>query len=343
MTSRDRVIRTLSHQPVDRAPRDLWVAPAVEMFHGDETAEMARRYPVDLVRPELRAPRGQLARGAPCEVGSYTDAWGCTWQVRQRGLPGEIEHLPLADLNGLAAFRPPWEILEKTSFSAINRFSASTSRFVLAWSEVRPLERLQWLHGAEATFADLEAGTRPIRDLLDMLHDFYCRELSLWAGADVDGVVFMDDWRCPGGHSLSRSLFRELFKPLYREYCEILRAADKFVFLCVRGDVAESFGDLIQIGVDAIHADVFSMDLESLTERFRGRVTFWGATDLNGARSLRTPDEVRAAVRRLRSSLDFGRGGLIAQCEWGPGVAFQNVAALFEQWLAPLPMHAHAR
>jgi hypothetical protein len=85
------------------------------------------------------------------------------------------------------------------------------------------------------------------------------------------------------------------------------------------------------------------MNLEPLAGRFRNRITFWGGADQRRILALGTPEEVKAAVRRVRAALDFGRGGLIAQCEWGESVPFQNVVALFEQWLAPMPMHARAK
>jgi hypothetical protein len=42
-------------------------------------------------------------------------------------------------------------------------------------------------------------------------------------------------------------------------------------------------------------------------------------------------------VDRVRTALDFGRGGLIAQCEWGLDVSFDNIAAVFDQWQHALP------
>ena len=39
-TSRERVIRTLNHEPVDRTPRDLWASPSTETSRGDELDEM---------------------------------------------------------------------------------------------------------------------------------------------------------------------------------------------------------------------------------------------------------------------------------------------------------------
>ena len=84
MTSRDRVIRTLNHEPVDRAPRDLWTVPGIEMSRGDELADIKLRFPGDVERPDFKYPRGDRSSGRPFRVGEYTDAWGCTWRVAQR-------------------------------------------------------------------------------------------------------------------------------------------------------------------------------------------------------------------------------------------------------------------
>ncbi|NUQ63317.1 MAG: hypothetical protein HUU20_12630 [Pirellulales bacterium] len=340
MTSRDRVVLTLNHQPVDRIARDLWVSTEMELCHADEVEELRFRFAGDIVKPNFRYPRGERSRGKRREPGEYTDAWGCTWRVPKRGMVGELIGPPLADLARLDGYRPPLEILDHADFSAANESCAGTSRFVLAWSETRPLERLQALRGPEAALADLALGPAGARSLLGMLHDFSCREMQLWANSDVDGVVFMDDWGSQSGLIVSPDVFRDLFKPLYREYCEILHAHDKYAFFHTDGNVADLFGELVEIGIDAINSQLFSMDIEALAREYRGRVTFWGEIDRLKTLLLATPEQVRAAVRRVQRALDYGRGGVIAQCEWSSGIPFKNIAAVFEQWLQPLPVHA---
>ena len=49
---------------------------------------------------------------------------------------------------------------------------------------------------------------------------------------------------------------RELFRPMYRDYCKILQAKDKFVFFHGEGDVSDIFGDLVKLEIDAIHAQM---------------------------------------------------------------------------------------
>lgn len=49
-----------------------------------------------------------------------------------------------------------------------------------------------------------------------------------------------------------------------------------------------------------------------------------------------SPEDVYAAVHRVRRALDDGTGGVIAQCEWGKDNSPANVSAVFEAWLEPV-------
>jgi hypothetical protein len=77
-----------------------------------------------------------------------------------------------------------------------------------------------------------------------------------------------------------------------------------------------------------------------LTKRYRGRVTFWGEMDRQWLHDPGGAEKFREAILTIRKALDFGSGGVIAQCQWDPGVRVQTIATFFEQWLVPLSMHA---
>ena len=161
-----------------------------------------------------------------------------------------------------------------------------------------------------------------------MLHEFACKEIELWAETEVDGVAFRDDWGTADGLLISPEMWRELFRPLYREYCKILHAKDKFVFFHSDGNILDIFGDLVKVGVDAIHCQLHLMNVERLAKRYRGRVTFWGGMDRRRLQEPGTAEEFREAVLAIRRALDYGGGGVIAQCQWDPGVRLQTVAAV---------------
>ncbi|MCE5269436.1 MAG: hypothetical protein LLG00_16290 [Planctomycetaceae bacterium] len=339
MTSRELVIRTLNQEPVPRAPRDLWAPVGAAWLPADELAEINVRYPSDIVTIESPIQAGKRLHAKQGKAGEYTDAWGCVWQEGEAGAPPQLKHAPLTEASKLAAYQPPAALLEHGRFTRANKTCSTTSRFVLAWSEVRPLDRLRMLCG-ESALVHLARGKDGIRKLLATLHESACKELERWAATEVDAVAFRDDWGTSDGLLVSPEMWRDLFRPLYREYCNILHAKDKFVFFLSGGNILDIFGDLVKLEIDAIHCQFDLMNPQRLAKRYRGRITFWGGMDPQQLREPGTPNQFRESVLAVRRLFDFGSGGVIAQCPWEPGVRLQTIAAFFEHWLSPLPMHA---
>lgn len=336
MTPRERVTATLNHQSVDRAPREIWSLPGVHMYRKDELDAMLERFPADFAYPAYSYGPAKRASGVPFQIGSYTDAWGCVWHVGEPGVVGEVKDPPLADIEDIKSYELPWEILEEADLSQVNRCVAESDCFIKVGTDVRPFERLQFLRGTEALFMDLAFDEPAVRGLLMRLHGFYCRELEMWAKTDVEGVQFMDDWGSQIALLISPDMWRAWFKPLYREYCEILRGAGKYVFFHSDGEISSIYPDLIEIGIHAVNSQLFCMDMEELGRRYSGKITFWGEIDRQQILTFGTPDDCREAVARVRRALDRGKGGVIAQCEWGNDTPAENIAAVFEAWEQPL-------
>jgi len=333
ITSRERVIKALRFEHPDRPPRDLWTLPGIPMFHAEALAALQEAFPSDFTGPEFDYGPAERARGVPNQVGSYTDEWGCGWEVAETGVIGEVKHAPLDDWAALSSYQPPWEMLDGADFSRVNASCARTDKFVLVGASVaRPFERMQFLRGSEKLYVDLAYGTREVLQLRDLVHAYFVRELELWARTYVDGIGFMDDWGAQQRLLIAPAMWRELFKPLYAEYCSIIHGAGKFVFMHSDGHIAAIYPDLIEIGVDALNSQLFCMDIEELGRRHRGQITFWGEIDRQHILPFGTVDDVRAAVRRVHAALGDPAGGVIAQCEWGIGVPAENVAAVFETW-----------
>lgn len=335
MTPRERVIRALTFQGPDRVPRDLWHLPGVAQFRQAELDAMLARYPIDFAPPVFRYGEARRASGTPDRVGVYTDEWGCVWSVAEEGVVGEVKMPPLADWGALASFEPPWEVLEGADFTRTNAGCAATDRFVRGSSSVRLFERMQFLRGVENLYLDLACLPAELYTLRDLVHEYYLREIELWVQTGVDAIFFMDDWGAQHNLLIAPELWRAMFKPCYAAYCDRIKAAGKFVFFHSDGYIDPILEDLVEIGVDAVNSQLFCMDIDSLARRFQGRITFWGEICRQRVLPFGTPDDVRRAVRRVRRALDGGAGGVIAQCEWGNADPAENIAAVFETWLAP--------
>lgn len=333
MTSRERVIKTLKFDHPDRAPRDLWALAGVTMLRRAEYDALVAKYPGDFAGVDFRYGASPYTRGTPSAVGTYVDDWNCEWTVAEVGVCGEVKHPPLADWRALDTWSPPWELLDGADFSRVNASCARSDKFVKVGTHVRPFERMQFLRGTENLFMDIMMRPPEFERLCEQVHAFNVREMTLWAQTDVDGVSFMDDWGTQHSLLISPDAWRDIFKPMYREYCDILKAAGKYVFFHSDGHTLDVIPDLIEVGVDALNTQIFCMDIEELGRRFKGQVTFWGEISRQDILPFGTVEEVREAVRRVRRAFDDGSGGVIAQCEWGVRDPQENIEAVFETWL----------
>jgi len=303
------------------------------LFRQEELEAVQKRFPSDIGRPELSPGSDEADLQRLAQAGTYVDEWGSTWRLAEPGIVGEVKQPALADWSALDGYQPPWDLVRKRDLSHANRKCDESDQFMLSSVCARPFERLQFVRGTENTFIDLAYGTREIRELIEMIHEFYLEDVKAWADSNVDAVFLMDDWGTDRALLISPEMWRSLFGPLYKEYCDIIHDAGKFVFFHSDGHIEAIYGDLIEAGVDALNSQLFCMNIEALAAKHKGQITFWGEIDRQHVMPFGTPEDVRAAVRRVRDALDDGTGGVIGQCEWGKDNPQANVEAVFEAWL----------
>ena len=136
--------------------------------------------------------------------------------------------------------------------------------------------------------------------------------------------TYVDEWGCVFDNAQS-GIIGQVHRPLIGGWDELdkLKTPD--------GYIADIIPDLIEIGVDGLNSQIFCMGLEDLGRRFRGRITFWGEVDRQYLLSRASIEDVSRAVRDVHRHL-YADGGVIAQCEFGPGARPENVEAVFRTW-----------
>lgn len=355
MTSRERVYKTLKFENPDRLPLDLWSMQAIGMFRASEWRLVQKKYPSDIALPIDTVANAlsvssiwggdiddaklfhygisSRAGGTPFLRGRNVDEWGVEWEAAEDGVVGEVKRPLLADWRELAHYSPPWEVLSNANWDVVDRLCACTGKFVITPWHLNIFERMQLLRGTQNLFMDIGYGSPDLYRLRDMLHEFFLREIKLWCNTDVDGIRLSDDWGSQQALLISPAIFRDFFKPLYAEYCRLIHAAGKFVFMHSDGNISAIIPDLIEIGVDALNSQLFCMDIEELARQYKGKITFWGEVDRQWVLPFGKPEDARKAVRRVRQALDDGHGGVIAQVEWGKNDPIENIEAAFAAWL----------
>jgi hypothetical protein len=306
--------------------------PYISLFRNAELEQVLNAFPTDIGRPEFSPGANDMELQRLSKPGRYTDEWGSVWQIAEPGIVGEVKKPALSDWSALGGFRPPWDLVRKRDMEAVDRSCEQSDKFMLSSVCARPFERLQFVRGTEAVFMDLAYDTQEIRNLIGIIHEFYLADVVSWSKSAVDGVFLMDDWGTNLALLIDPSMWRAVFKPLYKDYCDIIHAAGKKAFFHSDGHIEAIFGDLIEVGMDAINSQLFCMNIEELARKYKGRVTFWGEIDRQHVLPFGTPDDVRNAVRRVRQAFDGDNGGVIAQCEWGKDNSRANVEAVFAAW-----------
>lgn len=338
MTSRELVKNTLEFKNYnERVPLDLWTLPWAESHYPEEMKKLRNEFfNFDIVQfPDCEKiyANKPVTCGNMYEEGNYIDEWGVEWKNIQAGLVGEVKNtiIPQDDED--------WEHTEKVHFpeelltidtDAINKYCASTDKFVLSSDLVRPFERMQFIRGTENLYIDIASDNDGMKKMLDKVHDFNCRLFELWGNTDVDGLFMMDDWGAQRSLLINPVAWRKYFKPLYREYSEIAHSHGKKLFFHSDGYTLDIIPDLIEIGFDAVNLQIFCIGVEKL-ERFKGQITFWGEMDRQHKLVHSTPEEIDSAVKQVYNTL-WANGGVIGQCEFGAGANPDLVSQLYRSW-----------
>ncbi len=324
MISRERVCKALRFEELDRIP--------IENGFG---GELQAKYPSDVANPPYRYPPGK-SWGEDGRAGRRMDIWGCLWEMGEDGVCGEVKGSPLGGgWDGLKTFQPPWEILRGADLSGINAYCAAHPKFMIEmWgTSANPFERMQHLRGTEQLFLDLACLEPEVYRLRDRVHEYFMKQMELWVKTDVDGIHIADDWGAQRSLLIAPELWRSFFKPLYKDYCDLAHAHGKFVLMHSDGYILDIIPDLIEIGVNAVNAQIFCMPIEELGACFAGRICFWGEIDRQRLLTSGTTGEVRQAVRRVaRAFLKHKRTGVVGQCFGGKGHLLENCAAVYDEW-----------
>lgn len=330
MTSRDLVKKTLEFDKPNRLPRHLWLLPWANENCSDSVKNIQVDFPDDIISAPTIYKKKPKTLGSQYSIGTFVDEWGCVFENKQSGIIGEVKEPLIKTWDDLEKVRIPEELLT-LDIKEVNEFYRKTDKFVISSCCARPFERIQFIRGTENIYMDLALQTDGFKNLLNKLHEFNLKVLDLWAHTDVDGMYFADDWGAQRSLLISPAHWREYFKPLYKEYFQIAHDSGKKAFMHSDGYIIEIIPDLIEIGLDALNSQIFCMGVEELGKKFKQQITFWGEIDRQHILPEGSKKDVIEAVNRIKNNL-YANGGVIAQCEFGPGAKPENVYSVFETW-----------
>jgi len=332
LSSRKLVYDTLDMCNKSRAPRDLWTLPWAEEHHGAALEAIKRDFPGDMVTAPGFLKESGMAQGNAYVPGTYIDDWGCEFVNIGSGTIGEVKN---PQIKG-----EEWEDAENVRFPVewltvdvekVNAFCRENpEKFIMGGCCPRPFEQLQFLRGTAELYMDLMDPCSNMRRFIDKMHAFYCEQLEVWAKTEVNALNMMDDWGSQQSLLIPPRVWREFFRPMYRDYIDIAHRAGKKMFMHSDGHTLEIYPELIELGLDAFNSQIFCMGIDKLA-KFKGKITFWGEIDRQHLLPYGSPEDIEKAVTEVKDAL-WENGGCIAQCEFGAGARPENVRKVYETW-----------
>lgn len=313
MMGRELVKAALTFQYCEKIPTDR-----------DDTASVSFRY-----------GKGRTSGVAEGEEGERTDEWGCKWVAAENGVIGEVSDPLIHDWSDLDTYEPPYDVLDEADLSTVDEQCEQSDKFIIPmwWANYNLFERMQHLRGSEQLFVDIALEEDELYRLRDMVHQYFMRQAKMWAATKIDGMHIADDWGSQTSLLISPDAWRRIFKPCYKEYCDLAHRHGKYVVMHSDGYIMDILPDLIEIGVDAVNSQLFCMDMDKIEELYFGKIAFWGEIDRQKALPFGTPDDCRKCVRTVAEKLmKRKRTGVIGQAFWGVDIPKENLDAVYDEW-----------
>lgn len=335
MNSRERVMAALEFRKPDRIPLDVWILPAARYEYGERLEQVLELRERDIV--SVAGPLDMGYDGRYYEIGSFVDPWGSGWHNIQRGIIGEVKEPVFKEYDDVESYCPPieqflheWEE-DKDKIEALITGYREQGRFIMGgWISL--FERMQYLRGTEDLYCDIALDEEGMYSMIGHVMDFERVYVDKWLELDIDAIGFGDDWGSQISLLISPEKWREIFKPLYKELIQKIKAAGKKVFFHSDGYILDLYPEFIELGVDAVNSQLWCMGVEKVAEKYAGKITFWGEISRQTTLPKGTPGEIFQCAEVLKKNLLVNGGGLIGQSELNKDVPLENVEALLKAW-----------
>lgn len=208
-------------------------------------------------------------------------------------------------------------------------------RYVLATWWYCLFERLWSVRGMENALTDFYLYPEEIHRLFQKLTDFYMRMMERACEKNhVDGFFVSDDIGTQQATFFSLDIFREFFKPYYKQMIDKAHELGAHFWLHTCGNIELFIPEFIEIGLDVLHPiQKYTMEEQEIAEKYGEQICIWAGFDVQQTIPFGTAEEVRKEVRFMidtywrpsgRFMLTMGNG---STTDW----KLDCLAALYEE------------
>ena len=326
---REDVVRVIEGKgAAERVPLlyDLWIYGNLFGDSAEKRAEWLKKYPCDVQEVFLQMPG--VTEG-PAEDPDFYWAMPGTKLEENIGLDSQC-------------LIPDWEEAEEfyrtfpdpESVALIPSKVERDGRYLLGRWWYCYFERLWSIRGMENALTDFYLYPEEVHKLFDRLTKFYLRIMErAKEELDVDGFFVSDDIGTQKAPFFSLEIFREFFKPYYKQLFDKAHELGTHFWLHSCGNIEAFLPEFIEIGLDVIHPiQKNTMDEKVISEKYGDKICILSGIDVQYLMAFGTPGEVEEEVKFLINTYQRPEGRLMMTMGNGstPDWKIANLEAMYE-------------
>jgi uroporphyrinogen decarboxylase len=338
MTSRERVMTAFEHHPPDRVP--AWCGSSPEFWEkakrasglDDEGLRVRMGDDFRRVYAVYAGPEFTLSPGANSRTifGIERDGYGY----------GQPTSHPLAKAIIAEVHAYPWPDPAWMDVSSIRQYAEQyESKYAILGGDWSPFfHDAVDLLGMDVLFLKMYDEPELVDAVLQHLVDFYAavsQRIFDAAATALDIFFIGNDFGTQRGPAMSPRLFRRFMLPHIERLARLGHAYGLKVMMHCCGGYAPLIPQMIEAGLDGLHAvqpSCEGMDLVTLKRSFGDKILFNGAIDSHHVLIGGTPESVREDTRKVLDIMKTG-GGYVAGASHDyilEETPVENILAMFD-------------
>lgn len=346
MTPRERVLKALRHEEPDRIPLNIYPGGGgFSTQHDWVKVDVKKKFMDYLGLSNIESVYQRLGIDIRVvEAGSFRNYR----DENKRPFPFEglekidVENANIRTLDNV--YCPRWDELwvwkPEELHKRLEEIKKLPDEYAIAVNAAGPtfFEYTRGIRGMEKFMMDLVLNPEFAVELMRRVMNLYLewsKAILTEIGDKVDIVIGGDDFGTQKGTFISPKIFRELVKPLMKEFCSVIKSfTDAYILYHSCGSVYEIIPDLIEAGIEILNpvqVQATGMDIRRLKEEFGDKLSFDGAIDGQYLLPHGSIGEIKKAVVDTFKVLGKGGGYLMApthriQADTSP----ENIVILYD-------------
>jgi len=349
MNSRERCIRAIEFEEVDKIPTVLRARPEVismleEHLNVRGFDEICLKLGVDVrFAPGISLTGGYIPEGVEIKEGPYEvaytiefkngyelrkDRWGIISKWSDKTYTYQYVDHPLRKIR-LKDYN--WPEVDEDSFEHVEKYRIRNEDFCVYGGVIHLFEIAWQLTGFNELMVMMSKNDPEVEKILDMLNNIRLKQARLLLEADVDVIYDGDDVGAQNTMILSPTMWRKFLKPRYKLLSDLIHSKGKYFLFHSDGWIEPIINDLIEIGVDILNpVQPETMDPVRVRKMCGSKMAFEGTLSIQKTIPFGSTEDVRKEVRKR--IIELGPTGLILGPSHSlqPDTPLENILAIYE-------------